>query len=88
LRSPNAKNKFAFALGDRKLPAVSLYLFFLPHAGRCHQVADPGHAVRREMVAFHGFPSYRIAGILPALLLMERWSPDRLSLSFLPATRQ
>jgi hypothetical protein len=39
------------------------------------------------MVAFHGFPSYRIAGILPALLLMERWSPDRLSLSFLPATR-
>jgi hypothetical protein len=40
------------------------------------------------MVAFHGFPSYRIAGILPALLLMERWSPDRQSLSFLPATRQ
>jgi hypothetical protein len=51
------------------------------------------------MVAFHGFPSYRIAGILPAvfltgslascrhLLLMDRWSPDRLSLSFLPATR-
>jgi hypothetical protein len=31
LRSPNAKNKFAFALGDRKLPAGSLYLFFLPH---------------------------------------------------------
>jgi hypothetical protein len=40
-----------------------------------------------EMVAFHGFPSYRIAGILPALLLMERWSPDRQSLSFLPAAR-
>jgi hypothetical protein len=37
LRSPNAKNKFAFALGDRKLPAGCLYLFFLPHAGRCHQ---------------------------------------------------
>jgi hypothetical protein len=40
------------------------------------------------MVAFHGSPSYRIAGILPALLLMDRWSPDRQSLSFLPATRQ
>jgi hypothetical protein len=44
-----------------------------------------GDATR--MVAFHGFPSYRIAGILPALLLMERWSPDRQSLSFLPAAR-
>jgi hypothetical protein len=30
------------------------------------------------MVAFHGFPSYRIAGILPASSLMERRSPDRL----------
>jgi hypothetical protein len=96
------------------------------------------------MVAFHGFPSYRIAGILPAVFLIEslvsrpaififsscrtrgdatrsqipatqcvgkwwrsmafpligslascrqsflpdRWSPDRQSLSFLPATRQ
>jgi hypothetical protein len=39
------------------------------------------------MVAFHGSPSYRIAGILPALLLMDRWSPDRQSLSFLPAAR-
>jgi hypothetical protein len=28
-----------------------------------------------EMVAFHGSPSYRIAGILPALLLMDRWHP-------------
>jgi hypothetical protein len=34
-----------------------------------------------------GCLSYRIAGNLPALLLMERWSPDRLSLSFLPAAR-
>ena len=69
LRSPNAKNKFAFALGDRKLPAGSLRLFFLPHSGRCHQVADPGHApvIRRGasasgLVAFHGVPSYRTAG--------------------------
>jgi hypothetical protein len=28
---------------------------------------------------------FRIAGILPALFLMERWSPDRQSLSFLSA---
>jgi hypothetical protein len=33
------------------------------------------------MVAFHGVTSYRIAGNLPALFLMERWSPDRQSLS-------
>jgi hypothetical protein len=30
---------------------------------------------------------FRNAGILPALLLKERWSPDRQSLSFLPAAR-
>jgi hypothetical protein len=111
----------ALLLMERWQSAGCLYLFFLPHAGRCHQVADPGHAVRREMVAFHGFPSYRIAGILPAIfltgslvsrpavfifsscytsadatrdggvpwlsLLSERWSPDRQSLSFLPAVR-
>jgi hypothetical protein len=39
------------------------------------------------MVAFHGVTSYRIAGILPASSLKERWSPDRQSLSFLPAVR-
>jgi hypothetical protein len=44
------QKKFAFALGDRKLlagslsyrtagiPAGSLYLFFLLHVSRCHQV--------------------------------------------------
>ena len=69
LRSPNAINKFAFALGDRKLLAGCLYLFLLPHSGRCRQVADPGHApvIRRGasasgLAAFRGNPSYRTAG--------------------------
>jgi hypothetical protein len=51
------------------LPAVFIIIFLL-HVSRCHQVADPGHAVRREMVAFHGVPSYRIAGILPAVFII------------------
>jgi hypothetical protein len=88
LRSPNARNKFAFALGERKLPAGSLCLFFLPHVSRCHQSRRSRPRSASGMVAFHGVPSYRTAGILPALLLMERWSPDRQSLSFLPAARQ
>jgi hypothetical protein len=31
-----------------------------------------------EMVAFHGFPSYRIAGILPAVFPIGSLAPCRL----------
>jgi hypothetical protein len=40
------------------------------------------------MVAFHGSPSYRIAGILPAVFLIGSLASCRQTLSFLPAARQ
>jgi hypothetical protein len=70
------------------LPAVFIFSSCYTSADATRNGGVPWLSLLSDRWHPAGCLSYRIAGILPALLLMERWSPDRQSLSFLPAARQ